>query len=156
MKKNIILILFLVLTASIVGYQIYTHIFGISLDIYKESVVSIGNAKVTVDVVSTQQDREKGLSGKNVLEKDQGMLFVFSTRDRHGFWMKEMKFPIDMIWIDTDRVVFIKENAPVPNPSETLPIYVPQQVANLVLEVPAGYTREHNITVGSKVEVKNK
>lgn len=140
----------------LLGIVLYSQLTKNSQNFSQSSTVYIGNAKVIVEVESTPESRAKGLSGRNSLENNYGMLFIFPNNDRHGFWMKEMKFPIDIIWIDTDRVVSIKENAPVPNPSETLPIYVPQEAANLVLEVPAGYTREHDIRVGSKVEVKNK
>ena len=116
-------------------------------------LIHIGDTEVNAEVVSSDEKRSRGLSGRDGLGKNQGMLFIFPNKDRYGFWMKEMKFPIDIVWIDTQYVVYIKEHAPIPIPGYELPIYFPNQTANLVLEVPAGYTREHGITIGTKVEI---
>ncbi len=150
--KRPLVIVFFFLLILIGGYVIYTKTSKNIPNPY--SIVQIGDAVVKAEVESTPQQREKGLSGRTTLEKDHGMLFVFPNKDKHGFWMKDMNFPIDMIWVDTDRVVYIQENAPTPLPNETLPIYVPTDAANLVLEVPAGYTREHGIVIGSKVKIQ--
>src|SRR3989344_5288383 len=66
----------------------------------KKLSISFGGVSLVTDVADTPELRQLGLSGKKSLEKDSGMLFVFDTTGIYGFWMKEMAFPIDVIWID--------------------------------------------------------
>ncbi|MCX6751552.1 MAG: DUF192 domain-containing protein, partial [Candidatus Nomurabacteria bacterium] len=90
--------------------------------------------------------QEKGLSGRKSLNEDQGMLFVFYKSEIYPFWMKDMNFAIDIIWIDEDfRVVFIKKNASTQSYPET---FTPNQNARYVLEGSAGFSEKNNLKVG--------
>jgi uncharacterized membrane protein (UPF0127 family) len=92
--------------------------------------------------------REKGLSGRAELGRDEGMLFVFEKSGYYGFWMKDMNFSIDIVWISEDKeVVDISEDlAP-----ETYPdISYPREEVKYVLELPAGYIESHNVSLGDK------
>lgn len=61
-----------------------------------------------LEVAKTEQEHDKGLSGRKSLAKNQGMLFVFGYEEKQCFWMKGMKFPLDMVWADANKkVVFI-------------------------------------------------
>ena len=66
------------------------------------------------------------------------MLFVFKRSGRHGFWMKDMNFPIDILWLRNGRVVYVAENVPPPSSGETPVPITPAKSANLVLELEAG------------------
>ena len=112
----------------------------------------INGKKVELIVAKTDEDRIMGLSGKENLPKNQGMLFVFEEKGKYSFWMKEMKFPIDIIYINGDRVVHIVKNATPPKDLGIIPErYAPAEPVNYVLELNAGKAEELNIEKGSKI-----
>lgn len=108
-------------------------------------------------VAKSDAERMQGLSGREKLDDDQGMLFIFEQKALYPFWMKNMNFPIDIIYIDNNRVVEIKENATPPakgqHPSTTM--YNPKAQANYVLEVNSGEVKDKKIKVGDTVEFSN-
>jgi len=89
------------------------------------------------------------------LTENQGMLFVFEQPYRYGFWMKGMKFPIDIIWLDSNGVVTHIEHSlkPCPHASSNLvcPLYFPEKDSLYVLETVPGFSMKHNVTLGSHV-----
>jgi uncharacterized protein len=110
------------------------------------SEIFIGQTKVLVSIADTQPERERGLSGVPSLPQNAGKLFIFQAPESPGFWMKEMRFPIDIIWIAQDmKVVGINQNlAP-----ETYPeVFTPPQAIQYVLEVPAGFAQANEIKIG--------
>jgi Uncharacterized ACR, COG1430 len=76
-------------------------------DRYLQSNVSIDGYNMTADLALTSEQREKGLSVKDKLKENEAMLFVFEESAKHSFWMKDMKFPIDIIWFVLDTVAGI-------------------------------------------------
>ena len=81
------------------------------------------------------------------------MLFVFNELDRHSFWMKDMQFPIDIFWIQGDRIVDIRYSVPPPADENTpLTVYYPQEAANFVLETNAGFAEKESIQIGDTIE----
>jgi len=120
------------------------------LDFNKIQYVKIAGKILKVDLVLTQKTQEKGLSGREKLKEDEGMLFVFDYMGQYSFWMKDMNFPIDIIWISDDfKVVYIKKNATPESYPET---FTPEQNAKYVLEVLAQFSEKNNLKVGDKVE----
>jgi uncharacterized membrane protein (UPF0127 family) len=107
----------------------------------------VGDKKIKLLVAKSDKDRQKGLSGRNSLPEDQGMLFVFEKKGKHGFWMRDMKFPLDIIFIDDNTVVHIVENAPAGD----LRIYTPDTEVNRVLELNAGGAKKYGIKEGTKI-----
>ncbi len=106
---------------------------------------------IQVEIADTPDAREKGLSYRNSLKQDRGMLFVFSKEGKYGFWMKEMRFPLDIIWIDRNKtIIFIEENLP-PCKTSRCPSYGPDTNSLYVLETNANFARENNITEGTRV-----
>ena len=102
-----------------------------------------------VEVMANDEDRAMGLMFRPSLPQDRGMLFVFEQVDFHGFWMKNCKFPIDMVWLDEDRkVVHVAESVP-PCKSDPCPIYQPLRRAAFVVEMNAGLARREKAVVGS-------
>ncbi len=115
-----------------------------------ESFVEIGGRKIPVEVADTAISRMRGLSGRENLPENTGMLFVFDKPGKYTFWMKDMKFAIDIIWIENGRVVDIWENAQPPSRGE-IPSFTPEYPATYVLEVNAGFAKETDINVGDVV-----
>jgi len=119
---------------------------------FASGYVVIGDdIRVQVEVASTAKTREKGLSGREQLGSGQGMLFVFLRPDRYTFWMKDMKFPIDILWIKGEELVDMTTDVPVPVPGEDLPSFFPVSPADKVLEVPAGFAQAHGLRTGMTV-----
>ncbi|MBI4434169.1 DUF192 domain-containing protein [Candidatus Uhrbacteria bacterium] len=108
-----------------------------------------------VEVARTPGERLRGLSGRPRLGDRQGMLFVFDGPDRHGIWMRDMRFSIDLIWVSGGVVVDTTERLPVPHrwSRRALPVFRPSVPALLVLEVPAGTVDRYRLNVGERVEV---
>jgi len=106
-----------------------------------------------VEVVSTPWEINRGLMYREGLDEGAGMLFVFGSERRHGFWMKNMKFSVDMIWIAGDgRVVHIEHSVPACGEGPC-PGYAPAEKAKYVLETRANFSAENGIDVGSVAAV---
>lgn len=118
-------------------------------------VVTLGGVPFRVELAVTSQERVQGLSGHAPLAADEGMLFVFEKAQRHSFWMREMLFLLDMIWIDAEcTVAHITRNAPPQAPDQSLsdlPRYGPPVPVLYVLEINAGEAESTAIAVGSPV-----
>jgi uncharacterized protein len=114
--------------------------------------VTLAGQTFTVEIAQTGQERAQGLSGRDPLGEDSGMLFIFDQPAVYPFWMKDMKFPLDIIWIDNSRVVDIWANAPAPTSADT-PLYSPGVAASYVLEVAAGFVDESNLKIGDPVRL---
>lgn len=99
--------------------------------------VSVGNQRFRVEVAANESARERGLSGRSTLPADAGMWFVLPSADFHGFWMKDMDFAIDLIWISPNREVLKVEHL-APCGGYYCPTYFPPEPAAYVLEVSAG------------------
>jgi uncharacterized protein len=121
-----------------------------------ETSVTINDTLIFIELANTNQLRELGLSGRDSLPENAGMLFTFThQRQIPQFWMKDMNFPIDMIWIDNGQIVQITNDVPAPEPDtpdSDLPKYSPNQPIEYVLEVNAGFAEENDINVGDEVE----
>ncbi len=119
----------------------------------REPYVKIREAVFYVEIADDDAERGKGLSGRESLPEDRGMLFVFENPGRYSFWMYEMRFALDIIWIDEDgRVVHIEENLQPCTPNQVCSSYTPSADAKYVLEVNAGLAKKHGIVVGDVVE----
>ncbi len=107
---------------------------------------------IECEVPTTSEGMRMGLMYRDELCSSCGMLFRFSTVDRHSFWMKNMKIPIDIVYIGSDwRVVGIARDLP-PCKEDPCEKYVPNSPANYVLELNANSTREHKIFIGSEIK----
>ncbi|MBI4092025.1 MAG: DUF192 domain-containing protein [Candidatus Levybacteria bacterium] len=114
----------------------------------------VGDKKINLILAKSDKDRVKGLSGRNNLAEDQGMLFIFEKKGKYGFWMRDMKFPLDIIYIDDNTVVYLVENVPAGAQAPNLTIYVPDTDANRVLELNAGGAKKYGIKKGTKITFK--
>jgi hypothetical protein len=104
-----------------------------------------------VEVMVRDEDRAMGLMFRPSLAKDRGMLFSFENPDFHGIWMKNCRFPIDIVWLDERKnVVDVKEGAP-PCKAEPCPVYLPMRRASWVVEINAGQARREKLVRGAAV-----
>jgi len=106
---------------------------------------------VKAEVAADEKSREHGLSGRASLAEGRGMLFVYPDRQVRTFWMKGMRFPIDIIWIARGRITGVERDAPVPVGS--VPLYSSRVPADHVLEVPAGWAGRHRAGAGTPVRI---
>jgi hypothetical protein len=116
--------------------------------------VVIGGKKFRVEIADTRQEKEKGLSGRESLAEDAGILFVYEKPQKPGFWMKDMLIPLDFIWINNGEVVRVDKNV---QPADFQPpdSLVPEQKVDMVLEVNAGIVKRYGIEIGDRVSFKN-
>lgn len=96
--------------------------------------VTLDGRSYTLELARTDTSRARGLGGRDSICDACAMLFIFDTKEKHPFWMKDMRFPLDIVWLEDDRVVSIARNIP-PDSQEILRPEVP---ANRVLELRAG------------------
>ncbi len=111
--------------------------------------VQIGGQTVHVTIADTPDKREQGLSGRKGLAPDEGMLFVFPGDGQYGFWMKDMLFSIDIVWVSaSSTVVDIQANV---SPDTYPSVFQPKAAARYVLELPAGFAKLYNVQKGGAV-----
>jgi hypothetical protein len=117
--------------------------------------VRIGDrVTVTVEVAQSEAEKVQGLSDRDRLAPNRGMLFVFEAPVRPRIWMRGMRFPLDILWIRDGRVVDLVREAKAPAPGEAPQTFTPREDVQYVLEVPAGFAKRHGITVGDRVEIR--
>jgi uncharacterized membrane protein (UPF0127 family) len=122
-------------------------------DGYQQVDVTLNGLVLLADIAATDEQRTKGLSVKDRLDENETMLFVFDYEAQHTFWMKNMKFPIDIIWIDSDKTVVYIEHNVEPCSSEIFcPVFRPDHDSLYVLETVGGFAERHDIVKGTMVE----
>ncbi len=113
----------------------------------------------SVEIAADAGSRSTGLSYGDGLLRNAGMLFLMPREGVQTFWMKEMRFPLDMVWIGSDcRVTGITHEVPFPEDGTStseLPRYKSPDGTLYVLEINAGLARELAITPGAKVAFLN-
>lgn len=115
------------------------------------TLVIAGRVRLTVELARTPEEQVRGLSGRKSLRPGHGMLFVYERTQPVSIWMKDMRFPLDILWIRAGRIVAIEKDAPPLAPVGPERVYT--ATADLVLEVPAGFTDRQKIRVGDGVQV---
>ena len=117
-------------------------------------VTTSSGIKIYVEVADTLSKRRLGLGKRSNLKRNWGMLFVFDKLKAHHFWMKDMNFPLDIIWLNNNRIVHIIENANPSNSGVNLPILKPLEPANFVLEIAAGQANKLKLKKGDFLNYK--
>jgi uncharacterized membrane protein (UPF0127 family) len=121
--------------------------------------LQVGDKKLLVQIVTSGIDMQQGLSDRSKLEDNQGMLFDYGagTEQMPTFWMKSMRFNLDLIWIKDKKIIGVTKNVPAPLPSaslSTLPTYSPPSPVDQVLEVNAGWVERNNIKIGDEISLR--
>ena len=119
-------------------------------NIIDKKEIMIDNAKLMVEIADDDGERYQGLSGREKLEENQGMLFVHDDLDKHQYVMRGMKFDLDFIFIKDNKVVDIARNV-----SKDFEGKVQGAMEyDKILETPAGWVEKNNIRLGSEVKFK--
>lgn len=115
--------------------------------------VEINNIKIDIEVAKTNEERSRGLSNRTNLPEDSGMVFIFDKDTRPTFWMKDTKIPLDLIWINDNKIVGIDKNVqPEPNVSDAkLKRYPSPSAIDYVLEVNGGVSDKKGFKVGQMI-----
>lgn len=141
---------------GIIFIFLWTVIIGNSRLGNRNPTVTINKHTFNLYVAKTPKDREIGLSKYNNISQNFGMIFIFDKPDFYSFWMKDMKLPIDIIFIKDDRIVTVYKNVtPVKSQDGSLIIYQPISKADKVLEINSGLSQKYNIKEGDLVKLKN-
>ncbi len=107
--------------------------------------------KLKIEIADTPEERIQGLSGRKNLAQNAGLLFVHSEPGIYGIWMKDMRFAIDVIWLDFDyRVIDIARDI---QPDSYPQVFQPSVPALYILEVNAGFTERNNIKIGDDLNL---
>lgn len=111
--------------------------------------ISVGDSISYARVAKDDAAREKGLSGTKSLAEGESMLFVFDVPGRWGMWMKDMRYSLDILWMDSSKkIIYIARDI---TPDTFPKVFLPQKDALYVLELPAGYASKHGVAVGQTV-----
>ncbi|MDC0664315.1 DUF192 domain-containing protein [Marinobacter sp. SS21] len=119
-----------------------------------ELVTERGRAELMVEVAHTPAQRRIGLMGREVLQEDEGMLFLYPSERSGdtGFWMRNTLIPLDIAYLGEDGIVrAIRTMAPCPV-DQTCPSYPAGAPYSAALEVNQGWFAKHGVTVGDRAE----
>ena len=116
--------------------------------------VCFNNSCFSVELSQTQEERSFGLMGRESLDQNRGMLFIFAQEGNYGFWMKDTLIPLDIIWINSaNYAVYIARDVQ-PCKADFCPTITPEESAKYVLEVNAGVSDNIGLQVGDKLTLK--
>jgi uncharacterized membrane protein (UPF0127 family) len=124
---------------------------------YVDGTATLAGQTLNIELADTQVKREQGLSGRDAIADDQGMLFLFDQPVRQDFWMKGMKFPIDIVWIADDKVADLTKDAKVQPDVQTdqdYALYSPNTAITKVLELKSGWIERFGVKIGDEISLK--
>ena len=125
---------------------------SIESEIVIEASVTINGKTIEIEIADEPDERSRGLMFRESLTKDTGMLFLFDREDFYSFWMMNVNFNLDLIWINSNgNVVHIERD--VPSCFMNCPTYAPKEAARYVLELNSGVANELDLLVGSFVSI---
>jgi uncharacterized membrane protein (UPF0127 family) len=139
--KRGVSILLLLIAVILMAQAVYAD-----LSIPKDTMRLAGSS-FKIRVADTDKKRIQGLSGTNNLPADEAMLFIFTTDSKWSIWMKDMNYPIDIVWLDDSKKVvdFVTNVPPDSYPDKT---FSPKEDARYVVEFRSGIVKEKGITIG--------
>ncbi len=116
--------------------------------------LKIDKVEFSVIRVDDQEERIQGLSGRESLPLDHVMLFVFDFADVYGIWMKDMNFPIDILWLDAEgNLIHIEDNI---SPDTYPKVFFPPGKSLYIIEANAGFALQNSLSVGKKLDIPKK
>lgn len=163
MKTRIVPTIILLLVLFFVFFGIYMKFYNVErtiannkIEIYETSCGRYNKQKVIIDqhillldVADDYCKKDLGLSGRTIFKEGEGMIFVFEKTGNYSFWMKDMIFPLDILWVDDNSVIVGIEKAVLPS---TYPkTFGSNYKSKYVLEITSGYSDKYNIKVGNKI-----
>ncbi|OGD63721.1 hypothetical protein A2160_03515 [Candidatus Beckwithbacteria bacterium RBG_13_42_9] len=120
--------------------------------------ITINNTTLNLELAKTEAQKEKGLGEHKPLTENEGMLFVYSPPEQVSFWMKDMTFPIDIIYISDGKVMQISPSVlppPAHTPLKNLKTYHSQKPVDYVLETSAGWCEKNQVQIGNVAILEN-
>lgn len=117
------------------------------------ATVTIGEQTINLEVADTPQKRGIGLMFRDSLPSDRGMIFTFDRPQNVTFWMKNVRFPLDMIFLQNGRIVSIAANVP-PCTNDPCPSYGSPSLFNAVIELGGGRAAELGLQAGDRLKVE--
>jgi len=148
-KRLVVLTIFLLLLSGfLVG--------GFLVSKNRRPYVYLNNQKIWLLLADNPQKRTQGLSGRSGLPQNSGLLFLFDEPGNYSFWMKEMKFSLDFVFIENDQIVDLSENVAYPQNGEEPQTIIAKRDFNKVLELNAGLVKKMGIRVGQKIKISQK
>lgn len=153
MRQALILIVLALIIIPIVVIFQYNNSKPVLLP--KKSTLAINGHEFEIEIARTLDQKEKGLSNKPSLPQNKGMLFIFDKPDIYDFWMKEMKFPLDIIWISKNKIITIADNLQPTMETDLnkIPRFKSVLPADMVLEVNAGTVKKYSFKLGDNVSI---
>lgn len=156
-KKNLFSVLMFIVFFAIgmYGYNCLSEkvceVESINRFVRQDVTITTPKGAITAEVADTKSSRELGLSGRPVMKDNEGLLFVFDVPGRYGFWMKDMIFPLDILWINENGIVVeIERKATVESYPKT---FINAAPASYVLELNAGVAEKQGLFIGSKIKI---
>ena len=148
--------IFISINVSLCIIQLFTFNQSFAEEIvYSHAIVTTSTGEeIPVEVADTLKKRSLGLGKRTSLKKGWGMLFVFEKRKPHRFWMKDMQFPLDIIWLDNHRIVHIIHNAKPSNSTDEPEVMTSPVPVNFVLEIAAGRAAKLRLKTGQRMKFK--
>lgn len=119
---------------------------------FKKKQISINQQVVGVEVAKSRIQQSQGLAKRQSLCQDCGMLFEFRDYQIRNFWMKNMNFPLDIIWLKDNQIIGFAENVPILDSSSNISRVSSHEPVNRVLEVKAGWIKEKDVKIGDLLE----
>lgn len=156
MHKKFVIQSLLLVAVIFAGLYIFKKTLSQNPVMGTQTYVMIADTKMRVELATDQAKRARGLGGRDSLASDSGMLFIFPQASSYSFWMKGMRFPIDIIWINGTKVVDIIKGASPPapgTPDQEIPIYLSNQPFDKVLEINSGFVDSHRLKVGDQMQI---
>ncbi len=153
-KTLIVAILIILAILFVVFYFFFPNFFS---SLYQRAeagykIVSIGEESFKLEVADTEEKQVKGLSDRDSIPGDEGMIFLFGKPGNYGIWTKGMRFSIDIIWLRDNKVVDVAENIPPPlDENAGLKTYYPGADADAVIELKAGTIKKVGLSIGDEV-----
>jgi len=146
LKRKIKVIFLIVLFSSVIIY------FWKTFD-NKKPVIYFPDVFFEIEIAKSESEKIIGLSNREYLDKRKGLFFINTVEDYHGIWMKDMLFPIDIIWLDKNLIVVdIRKNV---MPDSYPEIFYPKEKSLYILEINAGLSEKYNIENGTKAMLIN-
>ena len=148
--------IFISINVSLCVIQLFTFNQSIAEEIvYSHAILTTSTGEeIPVEVADTLKKRSLGLGKRTSLNKGWGMLFVFEKRKTHRFWMKDMQFPLDIIWLDNHRIVHVIHNAKPSNSRDETEVMTSPVPVNFVLEIAAGRAAKLRLKTGQRMKFK--
>jgi len=130
---------------AVVGFVIRSQ------DTMETKTIRVKDVALVVEVAQSRVHKQQGLSNRESLAQDRGMLFVYSEKKMRSFWMKDMRFPLDVLWIADGVVVGLQENIPFQSDDGEVVRFKSNEPANMALEVNSGWIEKHGVSIGDQI-----